>query len=105
MTREEYSQTQEMLLSLAGVAYQLGSALNLRAFIAAANHAHAIGPILDPTAYHAGHERMDAIKHLASATQLYLAEIEKCREIIGRTEGQAQRYREHIDQVREAIGG
>jgi len=103
MDRAKHAQTQEMLLSLAGIAHQLGSRLDLDAFIAAAGHAHAVGPILDPTAYRAGHERMDAIAGLARATQRYLRAVEECKAVIERTEGQAQRYREHVEHVREAL--
>lgn len=65
MTREEYQDTQANVLTIARIALLLP----LEEFVAAIDHADAVGPILDPTLYRAGMGKMQQVRELAVAVQ------------------------------------
>lgn len=63
MNDAEYQATQGALLSLAGMIAQL----NLPAFLARIETAHAAGPILDPTMYRDALDNLRSIERIARA--------------------------------------
>lgn len=67
MNEEEYVQTQVQLTILA----QLVQSLDLTAFIAAIDRADIYGPIIDPTLWRAGHDKMAKIRRMAVALRKF----------------------------------
>jgi len=63
VTNEEYKATQDLLIA----AGRMVDFLDLDEFRARIAHAHAVGPILDPTLYRDGRAGMEAIDELAAA--------------------------------------
>ena len=61
MTEEEYLQTQQQIVLIAG----LVSRLPLREFIADAEKADAVGPFVDPTLWREGHAKLGDILDIA----------------------------------------
>lgn len=73
MTNEEYLQTQQHLVLLAGMVRQL----DLGEFLSRIEKADGIAPILDPTLWMKGHSRLDAIRDLARGAAAFRAASEK----------------------------
>lgn len=65
MNKQEYDQIQRHLLLQAQTIHALFD--NLDEFIAAIEKADAAGPVMDPSLWQEGHEKMDRIKTIAKA--------------------------------------
>jgi hypothetical protein len=63
MDQVSYVRTQKALLSIC----RMVSTLPLDEYLAAINRAEVTGPILDPTLWQKGHEKMEQVKRLAEA--------------------------------------
>lgn len=63
MTREEYIATQHQLMLIA----QIINRLDLNSFLGRIETAHALGPILDPTLYRKGMNKMSLVQRVAVA--------------------------------------
>jgi hypothetical protein len=73
MTDEEYTQTQAQLILIA----QLASQLDLDGFLERINQAETLAPILDPTLYMRGGQKLSQVKRLAQSLRPFQAEIRK----------------------------
>lgn len=76
MTNEEYIATQMQLAVLA----QMVEQMNLTDFIAQAERADAIAPVIDPTLWMKGHKHLDAVKDLARAGLAFQGAAAKFKE-------------------------
>ena len=72
MTKIEYQQTQQTLLSM----IPLVATMPLEEFIQAINSSETLGPILDPTLYMKAGDNLKLIKKLAIALRGFQLEIE-----------------------------
>lgn len=83
MSDAEYAQTQAQLLALARVVLDM----DLAGFLARIETAHAAGPVLNPTLYRRGQERMEAIRRVASAARGLQDEVRELRDLIQTKKG------------------
>lgn len=68
-----YRATQQQIMAFAGLVHDLP----LEEFIETANHAQAIGPILDPTLWMKGTKKLDEVLRLANALRTFQIEVER----------------------------
>ena len=80
MTNDEYIATQSQLVTLINVIEQM----NLTDFIAQAERADAIAPVIDPTLWMKGHKHLDAVKDLARAALNFQGAAVKFRETMAK---------------------
>jgi hypothetical protein len=73
MDKLEYTAIQNQLVMLAGIVNDL----DLDGFLAAINKAESIGPILDPTLFMAGSEKLRQVSNLAHAFKQVQNEVRK----------------------------
>jgi len=81
LSKEEYENTQEVLMSQAGMM----AMLDLEAFLSTINHAETVAPIVDPTLYQKvlygrGADNLEAIKEIAAAALKVKAAVERAKE-------------------------
>lgn len=79
MNKEEFVYTQELLLAQA----RLIAALDLEELLNAIDRAEAVGPVLNPTLYKQGAEKMQAIRRVAEAALKIKNEVLKGSETGG----------------------
>lgn len=101
MERATYDELAERIRLLAGLASSFDPN-ELDEFIRINDQTHTIAPILAPTAYMAGHERVDAMTALARAVARLRAAAIEFRDVVEKTEAKAQRAR---DEARAILGG
>ena len=94
LSKEEYENTQEVLMSQAGMM----AMLDLEAFLSTINHAETVAPIVDPTLYQKvlygrGADNLEAIKEIAAAALKVKAAVERAKE----------RYYENLRHQRQKI--
>jgi hypothetical protein len=76
MTDDEYELMQQQVLFLGSILVQM----DLDGFLARIEHAHAVGPILDPTLYRAAMAKMGQIETVAVALRGAQRKIQALKE-------------------------
>lgn len=84
MNDDQYMDHQQLIT---GTIAPLLSAMDLDGFLAAIERAEAMGPILDPSLYMAGHRNLAVIKRIARALKHAQTEIDACAVEMAKREG------------------
>lgn len=87
MTNEEYFNTQLQLTTMAAMMIEV----DVEGMIERARHAQAVAPLIDPTAFIAGHEKLEAITRLAEAASRFKGAALEFRNTMQRLEARSPR--------------